>query len=53
MLCDNVTAMTFKKNTAAEGAIVYVQSVQISITVLSGDVQRTVSAAAVVRRNLK
>ena len=53
VLCDNVTAMTFKKNTATEDAIVYVKSVQISITVSSGNTQRTVSAAAVIRRNLK
>lgn len=51
-LCDNVTAMTFTKNTAVEGSVTYVKSVQISITVASGDAQRTVSAAAVVRRNL-
>jgi len=53
VLCDNVTAMTFKKDTATEGAIVYVKSVQISITVVSGGLERTVSAAAVVRKNLK
>jgi len=51
VLCDNVTAMTFKKDTAAGDA--YVKSVQISMTVESGNVQRTVSAAAAVRRNLK
>ena len=53
VLCDNVTAMTFRKDTATEDAIVYVKSVQISITVASGDALRTVSAAAVIRRNLK
>lgn len=52
-LCDNVTAMIFTKNTAVEGFVTYVKSVQISITVASGDAQRTISAAAVVRRNLK
>ena len=52
-LCDNVTAMTFTKNTATEGSVTYVKSVQISIIVASGDIQRAVSAAAVVRRNLK
>jgi type II secretory pathway pseudopilin PulG len=51
-LCDDVIAMTFTKNTAAEGSVTYVKSVQISITVASGDAQRTVSAAAVIRRNL-
>jgi len=53
VLCDNVTAMTFTKNTAVEETTIYVKSVQISMTVKSGDVQRTVSAAAVIRRNLK
>ena len=53
VLCENVTAMTFKKDTAAEEAIVYVRSVQISMTVVSGDIVQTVSSAAVVRRNLK
>ena len=53
VLCDNVTAMTFKKDTATEDAVTYVKSVQISMTVESGNVQRTVSAAAVIRRNLK
>jgi len=52
-LCDNVTAMTFTKITAVEESVTYVKSVQISITVASGDVQQKVSAAAVVRRNLK
>jgi prepilin-type N-terminal cleavage/methylation domain-containing protein len=53
VLCDNVTAMTFTKGTATEDSVTYVKSVQISITVQSGDMQRTVSAAAVIRRNLK
>ena len=53
VLCDNVTAMTFTKDTAVEDATIYVKSVQISMTVSSGDVQRTVSAAVVIRRNLK
>ncbi len=51
VLCDNVTAMTFKKdNNTPTGDV---KSVQISITVVSGDVQRTVSAAAVVRKILE
>jgi len=53
VLCDHVTAMTFQKDTATEGALVYVKSVQISIAVQSGNVQRSLSAAAVVRRNLE
>ncbi|MBA7641294.1 hypothetical protein ES703_48971 [subsurface metagenome] len=53
VLCDNVTAMTFTKDTAVEDTTIYVKSVQISITVSSGNIQRTVSAAAVIRRNLK
>jgi prepilin-type N-terminal cleavage/methylation domain-containing protein len=51
VLCDNVTAMTFIKTLTTDGADV--KSVQISMTVASGDTQRTISAAAVIRRNLK
>ena len=50
VLCDNVTAMTFKKDKSTTTNDV--KSVQISMTVVSGDVRQTVSAAAVVRRNL-
>jgi len=56
VLCDNVTAMTFTKDTFIQdvGGIpqTRVKSVQINMTVVSGDVQRTVSSAAVIRRNL-
>ena len=50
VLCDNVTAATFTKTRTDDGRDC--KSVQISITVSSGDMQRTVSAAAVIRRNL-
>jgi Tfp pilus assembly protein FimT len=53
VLCDNVTAMTFEKNTAVKDTITYVKSVQISITVASGSLERTLSTAAVVRKNLQ
>ena len=53
VLCDNVTAMTFTKDIVTEDSLTYVENVQISMTVESGDLQRTVSAAAVVRKNLK
>ncbi len=54
VLCDNVTAMTFRKTTAFDDqGEEHVRSVQISMTVQSGNVQRTVSSAAVIRRNLK
>ncbi len=52
VLCDNVEAMTCTKNAVVEESVVKVKSVQISITVSSGDMQRTVSGAAVIRRNL-
>jgi prepilin-type N-terminal cleavage/methylation domain-containing protein len=52
VLCDNVTAMTFTKNTVLEDAMIKVKSVLISITVQIGDSQRTIASAAVVRRNL-
>ena len=52
VLCDNVSAMSFTKNTATEDSITYVKSVQITMTVVNGRVQQTVAAAAVVRKNL-
>jgi prepilin-type N-terminal cleavage/methylation domain-containing protein len=51
VLCDNVTAMTFTKTPTDDG--LDCKSVQISITVVSGDVQRKISAAASIRRNLE
>jgi prepilin-type N-terminal cleavage/methylation domain-containing protein len=51
VLCDNVTAMTFKKdNNTPTGDI---KKVGISITVVSGDIERTLSSAAVVRKVLE
>jgi hypothetical protein len=60
VLCDNVAAMTFGRNVFTEVEDVNgvpvsttkVRSVQTSMTVQSGDFQRKLSAAAVVRRNL-
>ena len=51
VLCDNVTSMSFIKTPTDDGSDA--KSVQISITVESGNVQRTVSSAAVIRRNLR
>ena len=50
VLCDNVTAMSFSRILTDDG--LDCKSVQISITVASGDLERTLAAAAVVRRNL-
>jgi len=51
VLCDNVTAMTFKKdNDTPTGDV---KSVQISMTVVSGDIVQTVSSAAVIRKILE
>jgi prepilin-type N-terminal cleavage/methylation domain-containing protein len=50
VLCENVTDMNFSNTLTADG--LDVKSVQISITVASGDAQRTLSTAAVARRNL-
>ena len=52
VLCENVTAMTCTKNAVFEETMWKVKSVQISLTVSSGDMERTIAAAAVVRRNL-
>jgi Tfp pilus assembly protein FimT len=51
VLCDNITAMTFIKTLTDDG--VNVKSVQISMTVCSSGLQKTLAAAAVVRRNLR
>ena len=50
VLCENVMAMSFSKTPTDNG--VDCKSVQISMTVASGDAQRTLSTAAVARRNL-
>ena len=52
VLCDNVTAMTFTKQTVVENSQTKVRSVQLSITVARGNAERKISAAAVIRRNL-
>jgi prepilin-type N-terminal cleavage/methylation domain-containing protein len=48
VLCDNVNAMSFVKTPTEDGS--NTRSVQVSITVSSGNAQRTVSSAAVIRR---
>jgi prepilin-type N-terminal cleavage/methylation domain-containing protein len=50
LLCDHVSAMNFIKNPTVDG--LDCKSVQISMTVGIGGVQRTFSTAAVIRRNL-
>jgi len=52
VLCKNVTSMTLTKNAVFEDPYWIVKSVQISMTVSCGDMERTIAAAAVVRRNL-
>ncbi len=52
VLCNNVTAMTFTKDTVVEDSVVIVKNVQISMTVVNDNISKTVSAAAVIRRNL-
>ena len=51
-LCENVTAMTFIKNSAVVEGQPVVKSVQITMTVSDGNVTQNLSAAAVIRRNL-
>jgi prepilin-type N-terminal cleavage/methylation domain-containing protein len=50
VLCDNVVAMSFVKTPTDDGSDC--KSVQISMTVQIGNVQRSLAAAAVIRRNL-
>ncbi len=52
VLCDNVSAMTFNKNTRTIDSVTFVASVQISMTVVSGNTERAVSGAVVIRKNL-
>jgi len=49
-LCDDVVAASFTRTLTADG--LDCKSVQISLTVRSGDSRRTLSSAAVIRRNL-
>jgi len=51
LLCEGVTAMSFKKDNSTP--TFDVKSVQISMTVKSGTVEKTFSAAAVVRKVLQ
>ena len=50
VLCDGVTAASFTKTPTDDG--MDSKSVQISLTVQSGDFKRSLSAASVIRRNL-
>jgi len=50
VLCENVVAMNFSRTLTDDG--LDCKSVQISLTVSGGNEQRTVSAAAAIRRNL-
>jgi hypothetical protein len=51
VLCENVTAMNFTRTLTDD--LSDCKSVQISMTVQSGDMQRTIAAAVVIRRNLQ
>jgi len=54
LLCDNITAMSFTQDTDTDDqGDPYVKSVQISLTIGHGNIQQTLSAAAVIRRNLQ
>ncbi len=50
LLCDNVTAATFTKTLTDDG--LDCKSVLISMTFVNGDMQRKLSAAATIRKNL-
>jgi len=52
VLCDHVTAMTFSKTPILTDDGLDCKSVQISITVASNNIEKTISAAAAIRRNL-
>jgi len=50
VLCSNVASMSFDPTQTQDGTDV--KSVQISMTVAIGNIQKTISAATVVRKNL-
>ena len=52
VLCDNVTSVVFKKQTAVNGGITYVKDVRISITTQIDNVSKDLCAAAVIRKNM-
>ena len=52
VLCDDVTAATFTKTPVLTESGWDCKSVQISLTVTDGTFERTLAAAAVIRRNL-
>jgi len=52
VLCNNVTAMNCTKTWVVEDTVIKVKSVQISLTVAISNIEKTISAAAAIRRNL-
>ena len=50
VLCENVTGVTFTKTANDDGSDA--KSVQISMTVSDGNLSKTISSAAVIRKNL-
>jgi prepilin-type N-terminal cleavage/methylation domain-containing protein len=52
VLCNNVTYAAFTKTRTTSPPLGDCKSVQISLTVRSGDFERTLAAAAVIRKNL-
>jgi hypothetical protein len=50
VLCDNIASMSFIKTPKDDGSDC--KSVQISITIVIGGAQQTVTSAAVIRRNM-
>lgn len=52
VMCENVTAMTFKRTTVPGSDPAAIRSVRISITVVADGLSQTLATAAVVRRNL-
>lgn len=51
-VCENISDMTFTYNTAVEGSVIYVRSVQISMTVNTGGFEKEFSCGVVIRTNL-
>jgi prepilin-type N-terminal cleavage/methylation domain-containing protein len=52
IICEDVTAVTFTKQTDSDGGPTFVKSMLISMVITVDDISQTVSSAVVIRRNL-
>jgi prepilin-type N-terminal cleavage/methylation domain-containing protein len=53
VLCKDITAMTFDKQTVLSDSVTYVKSVQITMTIQRGSTIKNLAAATVIRKNIE